>query len=138
MAFPDDKGAVGEWLPVTQAAKLAPIPRRTAYRWIGKGLVPSRMDQGQLLVTAESLRALARSPRRAMVALGGTGEPGEPPFRRYGFQFDPDETAESATEALEILQDEVAALAKRVEAVEVRGSAGTRGDPRGPRSSGTA
>lgn len=100
-----------EWLPIAEAAAAADVPRRTAFRWVKKGLVDYREDELGRTVTVASLRRLRAAPASAMKALGGTGKKPRPGYQELGLRYDPDETAEKTAawmneieERLEVLE----------------------------------
>lgn len=51
---------VAEWLPLERAARALGVSRRTVYRWIRAGRVPSRRQGGKLVVPASAV-PLARA-----------------------------------------------------------------------------
>lgn len=109
-----------EWLPVAEAAEIAGVPRRTAFRWVKQGLVKVKGTSGRRLVTPGSLKLLGAAPGSAMRALHGTTGALPPAYKVLGLEFDPDETVEGLLSWQETVEERLEVMAKRVESLEKR------------------
>jgi DNA-binding transcriptional MerR regulator len=107
-----------EWLSVAEAAAAADVPRRTAFRWVKKGLVDYREDELGRTVTVASLRRLRAAPLSATVARRGTGKTPAPGYKILGLRHDPDETADELDGWMPGVDERLEDLERRLKELE--------------------
>src|SRR6266542_3816369 len=62
------------WMPLGAAARAAPVPAQTFFRWAREGRVPVRKEGRTRLVELNALRTYAARPRSAIAAQSSANE----------------------------------------------------------------
>jgi len=106
------------WLPISAAADLAQVSRRTAFRWIERGFIPWRLFGSRRVVAVEALVGFAARKHGADLAqeqaISAERADAPPPPGRGEVE----DALEQLSEATATQQDLLNGLWNRVEKIE--------------------
>lgn len=107
------------WLSIGAAAEAAGVARRSAFRWVARAAIPTRLVGRRRLVEVGALRLFAanrgRATRAALFsATGGSTDCSAPPPRSTPEH----EALLAAAVSVTLVEDQVAALWPRIERIE--------------------